>query len=302
MKLNFVIVLLVLLLIIVLLTKHNSKFIGSNVTDSTAGANQNRARILFKYRNPTTFGNGALWNGLILYLEEVSTVTDELRNSQPPLTDIFGAKNIFFNERYSNYYSTYTTNSDLRNKRPNIIKNGSSINALYSTLKDNNQIDDYNSTNVATFATGISNTPSLVSKIPDSTLRNEISRYMANLVLFSSLFKNTQIGIYDEYTDQEYSTPIPFVDTLDSLRSKLRKSSETVYIGTRSNKYVTLDTSVPYYKFGIAIINDKSTIQTPDYLTFPFTISNFYSIIIPANVAGFYSDPISGLSAMIDFF
>jgi len=297
MKLNFVIILLVLLLIIVLLTKHNSKFIGSNVTDSTAGANQNRARILFKYTNPTTFGNGALWNGLILYLEEVSTVTDELRNSQPPLTDIFGAKNIFFNERYSSYYTTYTTNSDLRNKRPNIIKNGSSINALYSTLKDNNQIDDYTSTTLATFTTGIST--SLVSKIADSTLRNEISRYMANLVLFSSLFKNGKIGIYDEYTDQEYSAPIiPF----DSLSSKLRKSSETVYVGTRSNKYVTLDTSVPYYKFGIAIINDKSTIQTPDYLTFPFTISNFYSIIIPANVAGFYSDPISGLSAMIDFF
>ena len=326
---KFIIILLLILFLIIVINK-NSKF-------GALGGGGTNFSLTFNYPNPAKFGEGdAKWNGIVLYLEKLTTQPDSYIDEQP--ANLFGPNNIFYTKVYKTALDAYYSNSrkiQMQNIRANSIKTLTKNNQYYELIKDYN-VNDPNTVGFSTatlnaFTTKLRSNNIFFSDVygtvasisppgSDAATLEQIGSGIAYPVLFSSIFKNSNYGLYREY-DSTYANMIPFVQTEVVIpagyitvqqstikpatlptSSTIRTAGSRVYLRTVFFSILDFIPDNGDYKFGIAFINNRSTIQTPDYLKFPFTVGDFKSVKITKTATNIYaSGGVSGLSVTIEY-
>jgi hypothetical protein len=111
--------------------------------------NEYLVQLNFSYTNPGNF-NGT-WNGIILYLEELSeeTTTPEYIDKQISASDeLFTSKNLFYTNYYSTFYQNYTL--WIPNTRKQIVKDSNfstNLNKLLDGTEISGNTDNYENLN-----------------------------------------------------------------------------------------------------------------------------------------------------------
>ena len=250
-----------------------------------------KVEINFNYKNPASFGTNSNFKCIILYLERVGdlgvNISENIITSQPSKTDIFSNKNIFYTDYYS-YFDNSITSQKIYYKIFGDQGNGS-VNIQgteYTRLQLINLLNTGNYSNLLDY-------------------------------LDNSFIDPYYIPLYRNPTNQQFSVDgydkaklITEVDannnTILGANSKISATNDKVYFKTvSSTQFFKLYLSPGQYKFGVAIVNNRSTIQTDDYNVFPYTISDFRFIDTLLQVNGLDASSISasvtGLSAVIEY-
>jgi hypothetical protein len=315
MKIIVLVLLAVVLLLLIYFSILKSRF-GAGLGGTTAPSDDGKYKveINFNYQNPASFGaNNAKFKCILLYLEQVGDL-DEIITYDPTVlpskTDIFNSKNIFYKEYYSNFNRLYTNNKIYYRLFNDKIDGAGNIqkDSIFIDLPQRINIDGSIGNTVLYDRLG------LINIINSGSEPDVVSAYNNFLNDFIDPY---YIPIYANPENQQFSvdgydkaTLITEVDTNNNTimgaNSKISATNEKVYFKTvSSTQFFNLYLSPGQYKFGMAIVNDRSTIQTDDYNIFPYTISDFRLTDTLLQVNGEFapsnSQSATGLSAVIEY-
>jgi hypothetical protein len=214
------IIVLIVLGIILLIIFNTSRFGTLGIKDQ----NEYLVQLNFSYTNPRNF-NGT-WNGIILYLEELSeeTTTPEYIDKQISASDeLFTSKNLFYTNYYSTFYQNYTSwiNPEVRKQ---IVKD-SNFSTNLNKLLD---------------GTGISGTTDNYENL------NILNNFIKHFKIPNELYMESSTGqINSTQGNVELST-------LDSFKLKLEKKKYKFGLAIINNKLVLNPSDYDIFPFTIS--------------------------------------------------
>jgi hypothetical protein len=335
-QLLLVLILMVIgVIILFILNRSHFGSIGSNELQTVIGPDGTKMykiKLKINYKNPGNFGSvrysdgtskPAIWNGIMFYLEVVDDPKnqndDYIIKTQPTkdqiiklvqepgfnangqLTSgpIFDTKNLFFSDyyvkleyksdNYNNLRSNYYASINNKNNPNNDIKNSINRDDLINNMKTWVEYYDNNNNSI-------------------KLITDKYYWFTVFLHLFIDIYKPYKLsnninvgGIYKEYTDGTYTTPVEY---REGVQTNLSTTGAPVYLQINKDTY-DLKLPVGVYKFGVAIINDYPTIKLDsDRNLFPFGVSDFSlaRINIDPSVGSVIAESPSGLTVEVIYY
>ena len=278
--------LLIILLVVIgvitliILKINNVSKLSEPIIDNNNGVPKYKIDLSFSYTNPSDqnpfgtiqYNDGTItpakWNGIMIYLEQVIDPAKQndgyILNTQPTRDQVikltvppsFDGNGVLTsgptfdsdgNCLYSIYYNQIHTTKPPAPGYDNYYLNINNPQRRQFLIDNMKTLVEYYSSNNTSFP------------------------YINFLRTFISYYKpynsSTGIGLFKEYTDDTYSTPI--------TESTLSKPGEQTYLQINRGTH-PLAIPAGTYKFGVAIINDAPTIKNEsDRNIFPFSMSDF---------------------------
>ena len=268
--------LLIILLVVVgvitliILKINNVSKLSEPIIDNNNGVPKYKIDLSFSYMNPSDqnpfgtiqYNDGTItpakWNGIMIYLEQVIDPTKQndeyILNTQPTRDQVIKVSNGTFGSDGNCLYSIYY------NQIHTIKPPAPGYQEYY-----------YNINNPQRRQVLINNMKTLVEYYSSNDTRFPYINFLRTFMSYYKPYNSiTKTGLFKEYTDNTYSTPIT-----ESKSSTLSKPGKQTYLQINRETH-PLAIPAGTYKFGVAIINDAPTIKNEsDRNIFPFSMSDF---------------------------
>ena len=267
----FIILLVVVGVITLIILKiNNVSKLSEPIIDNDNGVPKYKIDLSFSYTNPSgqnPFGiiqyndgttTSAKWNGIMIYLEQIIDPTKQndeyMFNTQPTRDQVIKVSNGTFDSDGNCLYSIYY------NQIHTIKPPAPGYQEYY-----------YNINNPQRRQVLINNMKTLVEYYSSNDTRFPYINFLRTFMSYYKPYNSiTKTGLFKEYTDNTYSTPIT-----ESKSSTLSKPGKQTYLQINRETH-PLAIPAGTYKFGVAIINDAPTIKNEsDRNIFPFSMSDF---------------------------